>query len=143
MKAYLKNQNLNQNQALFPALIQVELWEQSLKANFFNPYYENSHLDCYCFCQQCEDHFDIAGASKPNRILFATSFLRKSVVQRWHQHKCCSERAPMTWAKFKDFLKKNLEDNWAFANIICSKFRRDSQYQAESVLDWATHLRHL
>ena len=49
----------------------------------------------------------------------------------------------MTWAKFKDFLGKNLEDNWAFTNNICSKFRQDSQYQAKSVLDWATHLEYL
>ena len=49
----------------------------------------------------------------------------------------------MTWAKFKDFFKKNLRDDRAFANSICSKFRRDSQYQAESVLDWAAHLEHL
>ena len=49
----------------------------------------------------------------------------------------------MRWAKFKDFLRKNLGDDWAFANSIYSKFRRDSQYQAESVLDWATHLEHL
>ena len=49
----------------------------------------------------------------------------------------------MTWAEFKDFLRKNLGDNWAFANSICSKFRRDSQYQAKFVLDWAAHLEHL
>ena len=49
----------------------------------------------------------------------------------------------MRWAKFKDFLRKNLGDDWAFANSIYSKFRRDSQYQAESVLDWAAHLEHL
>ena len=49
----------------------------------------------------------------------------------------------MTWAKFKDFFRKNLGDDQAFANNICSKFRRDSQYQAESVLDWAAHLKHL
>ena len=49
----------------------------------------------------------------------------------------------MTWAEFKDFLRKNLGDDWAFANSIYSKFRRDSQYQAESVLDWAAHLEYL
>ena len=49
----------------------------------------------------------------------------------------------MTWAEFKDFLGKNLGDNWAFANNICSQFRQDFQYQAESVLDWAAHLKHL
>ena len=49
----------------------------------------------------------------------------------------------MTWAEFKKFLRKNLEDDRAFANSICSKFRRDSQYQAKSVLDWAAYLKHL
>ena len=111
--------------------------EQPLKARFPNPYYGNSHMDCYRFCQQCEDHFETAGASGSNRIPFATSFLRGSVVQHWQQHKRCSEasKVPMTWAKFKNFLRKNLGDDWAFANSICSKFRRDSQYQAKSVLD--------
>ena len=49
----------------------------------------------------------------------------------------------MTWAELKDFLRKNLGDDQAFANSICSKFRQDTQYQAESVLDWAAHLEHL
>ena len=141
MKAYLENQN--QNQAPPPAPIQAELREQPLKARFPNLYYGNSHLDCYRFCQQCEDHFDTAGANGPNHIPFAASFLRGSVVQCWHQYKRRSEGAPMTWAKFKDFFRKNLGDDRAFANSICSKFRRDSQYQAESVLDWAAHLEHL
>ena len=80
MKAYLQNQNQNQNQAPFPAPIQAELREQPLKVRFPNLYYGNSHLDCYCFCQQCEDHFDTAGASGPNRIPFAALFFRGSVV---------------------------------------------------------------
>ena len=49
----------------------------------------------------------------------------------------------MTWVEFKDFLKKNLGDDRVFANSICSKFRRDSQYQAEFVLDSAVHLEYL
>ena len=100
--------------------------EQPLKAWFPDLYYGNSHMDCYRFCQQCEDHFETAGASGPNRIPFAASFLRGSVVQRWHQHKRRSEGAPMTWAEFKGFLRKNLGDDRAFANSICSKFRCDS-----------------
>ena len=100
-------------------------------------------MDCYRFCQQCEDHFETAGASGPNRIPFAALFLRGSVVQCWHQHKRRSEEVQMTWAEFKDFLRKNLGDDRAFANSICSKFRWDTQYQAESVLDWAAHLEHL
>ena len=49
----------------------------------------------------------------------------------------------MTWAKLKDFLKKNLEDDRAFTNSIYTKFRRDSQYQAEFKLDWAAYLEYL
>ena len=94
MKAYLENQN--QNQAPPPAPIQVELREQPLKARFPDLYYGNSHLDCYRFCQQCEDHFDTAGASEPNRIPFPALFLCGLVVQCWHQHKRRSEGAPMT-----------------------------------------------
>ena len=53
------------------------------------------------------------------------------------------KKAPVTWVEFKNFFRTNLGDNRAFADSICSKFRRDSQYQAESVLDWAAHLEHL
>ena len=49
----------------------------------------------------------------------------------------------MTWAKVKDFLRKNLRNNWTFVNSICSKFRQDIQYQAKSVLDWTAHLEYL
>ena len=141
MKAYLENQN--QNQAPPPAPIQAELREQPLKAQFPDLYYGNFHLDCYYFCQQCEGHFDTAKASGPNRIIFVTLFLYGSVIQCWHQHKCCFEGALITWAEFKNFLRKNLGDDWAFVNSICSKFRRDSQYLAKSVLDWVAHLEHL
>ena len=65
--------------------------EQPLKAWFPDLYYENSHLDCYCFCQQCEDHFETTGANEPNRVFFAASFLRGTMVQQWHQQKHCSE----------------------------------------------------
>ena len=48
--------------------------EKPLKARFPNLYWGNSHQDCYRFCQQCEDHFETAGAKGSNRILFATFF---------------------------------------------------------------------
>ena len=49
----------------------------------------------------------------------------------------------MTWVEFKDFLQKNLGDDWAFTNSICSQFRRVCQYQQKSVLDWAAYLKYL
>ena len=54
--------------------------KQPPKARFPNLCYGNSHMDCYRFYQQYEDHFETAGASGPNRIPFAASFLRGSVV---------------------------------------------------------------
>ena len=47
------------------------------------------------------------------------------------------------WAEFKDFFRKNLEDDWTFANSIYSKFRQNSQNQVKSVLNWAAHIEHL
>ena len=136
MKAYLE--------AKTPAPVQAEPREQPLKARFPDLYYGNSHMDCYRFCQQCEDHFETAGATGNNRIPFAASFLRGTVVQRWQQHKRRSQGlVPMTWLEFKNFLQKNLGDSRAFVDNLWSKFRRDSQYQSESVLDWASHLEHL
>lgn len=49
----------------------------------------------------------------------------------------------MTWAEFKSFIQKNLENDQVFSNSIGSKFRRDSQYQLKSILDLATYLKYL
>ena len=93
MKTYLENQN----QAQIPAPVQAESWEQPLKARFPNLSNGNSHMDCYCFYQQWENHFETAGAIGNNRIPFAISFLRGTIVQRWQQYKWRSQRlVPMT-----------------------------------------------
>ena len=54
--------------------------KQPLKARFPDLYYDNLHMDCYQFCQQCEDYFETAGAKKPNKIPFALLFLRGLVT---------------------------------------------------------------
>ena len=127
-----------------PAPVPAKPREQPLKARFPDFYYGNSHMDCYRFCQQCEDHFETAGARGPNRIPFAASFLRGTVVQQLQQYKQRSQGLVlMTWLEFKSFLRKNLGDSRAFINNLWSKLKRDSQYQSESVLDWASHLEHL
>ena len=118
--------------------------EQLLKTRFSDLYYGNLHMDCYRFCQQREDHFETPGAKGPNRILFAASFLRGSVTQQWLQHKRRRGGAlPMTCVEFKDFLRKNLGDSRVFVYSIWKKVKRDSQYQDESVQDWAAHLEYL
>ncbi len=51
--------------------------------------------------------------------------------------------APMTWEKFKAFLRKSLGESIAFVGHVWSKQRGDAQYQSEEVQDWAAHLEHL
>ena len=41
---------------------QPEASDRPLKARIPNSYYENSHMECYSFRQECEDYFDTAGA---------------------------------------------------------------------------------
>ena len=49
--------------------------KQPLKAKIPDIYFGKSHIDCYHFCQQCEDHFETAGTTGSNRTPFAASFL--------------------------------------------------------------------
>ena len=101
-------------------------------------------MECYHFCQQCEDHFETSGATGMNRTLFAASFLRGSINIKCAQHKRRHESAtPITWSDFKTFLLKDLESSQVFIDSIWNKFRRDSQYQLEEAQDWASHLQHL
>ncbi len=103
-------------------------------------------MECYNFCQQCEDHFAICGATGPNQIPFAASFLPDRINFRWQQHKRKLEAessVPISWDEFKAFLQKALGDSRAFVDSYWTKIRKDSQYQQEEVLNWAAHLEHL
>ena len=60
--------------------VDTEFCEQPLKAWFSDLYYGNLYIDCYRFCQQCEDYFKTAGAKRPNRISFAALFLHGFVT---------------------------------------------------------------
>ena len=57
--------------------------EKPLKAKSPDVYCGNSHMECYNFCLQCENHFAIAGAKSPNRIFFATFFLYDRINFSW------------------------------------------------------------
>ena len=123
LKAYLETQVPGRTK------VDSEPRKQPLKARFPDLYHNNSHMDCYQFCQQCEDYFETAGAKKPNKIPFAALFLRGLVTHRWLQHKRCYDGAmPMTWVEFKNFLRKNLGDFRAFVDSIWKKVKCDSQY---------------
>ena len=60
LELVVKGQKHDQLQANFAS------HEQPLKAWFPDLYYRNSHLNCYCFCQQSEDYFETAEANRPN-----------------------------------------------------------------------------
>ena len=105
--------------------------EGQLKARFPDFYYGKSHMECYHFCQQCEDLFATAGAIGPNHTLFAASFLRNKVSFRWHQHllrrnQVQGDETPLSWPEFKTFFQKSLRDSKSFVETIWSRIRWDS-----------------
>ena len=54
--------------------------KKPFKVQFPDLYYRNSHLNCYRFCQQCEDHFETVEANRPNQIPFPALFLCRVVA---------------------------------------------------------------
>ncbi len=103
-------------------------------------------MECYYICQQCEDHFEVAGFLGHKRVPFAAGFLKDRILNRWQQYKTRMQRnrlAPMTWNKFKAFLRKSLGESNAFVGYVWSKLRGDAQHQLEEVQDWAAHLEYL
>ncbi len=120
--------------------------DKPLKPRNPDLYYNNSHIECYYFCQQCEDHFKIAGLLGHKRVPFTAGFLKDRILNRWQQHKTCMQcnrLTPMTWDEFKAFLRKSLGESNAFVGYVWSKLRGDAQHQSEEVQDWAAHLKHL
>ncbi len=119
-----------------PAVEARDNTDRSIKPQNPDLYYGNLHMECYYFCQQCEDHFEVVGSLGHKRILFAEGFLKARILNRWQQHMTCIQRnqpAPMTWDKFKAFLRKSLGESNAFIGHVWSKLRRDTQYQLEEV----------
>ena len=58
---------------VFMELIQAkaELWKHPLIAKTPKTYLRKPHIDCYYFCWQYEDHFEILDAIGMNYISFA------------------------------------------------------------------------
>lgn len=104
-----------------PAPAPFEPCERLLKARFPELYFDNSHTDCYNFCQQYEDYFETARATGINRVSFTASFLRGRMPQRWLQHKrrlLALSSDPPTWKQLKGFLQKNFGDSRVFVDNI-------------------------
>ena len=84
-----------------------EALDRPLKATNPDLYYGSSHMECYHFCWQYNDDFEIADAKGHKRVLFAASFFWERINFRWQQHKTQIERDRaklFTWDKFKAFL---------------------------------------
>ena len=71
MKAYLES---NQGPSQLP-----EERERPLKAKVPDVYYGKLHMDCYHFCQQCEDHFETSWVTGTNQTSFVASFLYENI----------------------------------------------------------------
>ena len=69
MKTYLES-----NQGLRQPLRECK---RPLKAKVLEVYYGKSYMDCYPFCQQCEDHFETARATKTNKNSLCSFFALK------------------------------------------------------------------
>ena len=70
-----------------PAPVASKMSREKLKAYCPDVSYGKSHIDCYNFCQQCEDYFATKGAMGPTWILFAMSFFWDQISFRWQQYK--------------------------------------------------------
>ena len=94
----------------------------------------------------CKDHFATTGATGPNRVPFAATFLKNIALFRWQQHQRKIEdqtNVPISWKRFKAFIRQSLSKSEVFVNTIWSTIRKDSHHQLEEVMDWAAHLKHL
>ena len=83
LKAVLEAQTPAPTPALAPALIISEAPWEKLKARSLDVYHGKSYMDCYNFCQQCENYFATAKAMGPTQILFITFLLQDWISFRW------------------------------------------------------------
>ena len=58
-------------------------------------YWDKSHIECYHFCQKCEDYFEISSAIKMNCIPFAASFFHGTISFKWAQHQHYHQNATL------------------------------------------------
>ena len=123
-----------------------DVTDKPLKPRNPDLYYGNLHMECYYFCQQCKDYFEVAGSLGHKHVSFAAGFLKDRILNRGQQLQTRMQRnrlVSLTWDKFKAFLKKNLGESNTFVGHVWSKLRRDAKHQLEEVQDWAAYLEHL
>ena len=63
--------------------IVLKAWDKPLKARFLDVYCRKSYMECYNFCQQCENYVSTTEAKGANQILFAVSFFWDRISFYW------------------------------------------------------------
>ncbi len=69
-----------------PATLAAEVKDNTdrpLKPRNPDLYYSNLHIECYYFCQQCEDHFEVMGSLGHKLVLFIAGFLKDHILNQW------------------------------------------------------------
>ena len=123
MQAYMEDRR-QPAPAAAPVEPREDVSDRPLNARNSDLYNGNLHIECYYVCQQCEDHFETAGAKGHKPISFAATFLKDRIFNCWQQHKAqieCIRADPLSWEKFKAFLRKNLGESDAFVAYIWAK----------------------
>ncbi len=64
------------------AKVREEVLDKPLKPRNLDLYYGHLHIECYYFCLQYEDHFEIAGSLGHKRVPFAAGFLKDRILNR-------------------------------------------------------------
>ena len=54
--------------------------DRPLKSQNLNLYYGHSHMECYYFCQQYEDDFEVTRFLAHKHVLFVAGFLKNRIV---------------------------------------------------------------
>ncbi len=57
--------------------------DRLLKPRNPNLYYGHLYMECYYFCQQWEEYFEIMRSLGHKRVPFATSFLKDYILNQW------------------------------------------------------------
>ena len=58
-------------------------WNKLLKAHSPDIYRRKFHMECYNFCQQCEEYFTTAEVRKTSWIFFVISFFWDQITFHW------------------------------------------------------------
>ncbi len=69
-----------------------EALDKLLKPRNPDLYYGHLHMECYYFCQQCEDHFEVVGSLVHKHVPFAAGFLKGHILNWWQQYKTRIQR---------------------------------------------------